>query len=125
MFKTGNVEIKYNYFKPDDNTLEIRFEAPGNSKIDVTHKIIGDSTIITIKGTKKQDNTPKDLKENFVNLRKFGDFELAIPLKVEEFKINAKTPKEGYPKFVNGVFIIQYELATNAETVSAEAKEEI
>ena len=125
MFKTGNVEIKYNYFKPNDNTLEIRFEAPGNSKIGVTHKIIGDSTIITIKGTKKQDNTPKDLKENFVNLREFGDFELAIPLKVEEFKINAKTPKEGYPKFVNGVFIIQYELATNAETVSAEAKEEI
>ena len=30
-FKTGDFEPKYNYFKPDENTLEIRLEVPGRT----------------------------------------------------------------------------------------------
>jgi len=36
-------------------------------------------------------------------MREFGNFELNIPLKVVDFKINQPKPKEGFPKFVNGV----------------------
>ena len=122
MFKTGNFEPKYNYFKPDENTLEIRLEAPGNSKIEISHTVEGDRTIIKLKGAKNKDNSPKEFKDNLVNLREFGDFELDIPLKVEEFKINDQKPKEGYPKFVKGVCVIQYQLATKAETASIEAE---
>ena len=31
-------EPKYNYFKPDENTLEIRLEVPGNVNCDVNLK---------------------------------------------------------------------------------------
>ena len=30
-FKTGDFEPKYNYYKPDEKTLEIRLEVPGNT----------------------------------------------------------------------------------------------
>ena len=46
-FKTGDFEPKYNYFKPDENTLEIRVEAPGNSDCDdINHTVEGEETII-------------------------------------------------------------------------------
>ena len=118
-FKASNFEPKYNYFKPDEKTLEIRLEVPGNVKIDVNHKIIGDETIIEIKGEKKKDSQPKELKQNLYNKREFSKFELNIPLKVEYFKINETKPKEGYPKFLNGVCVIQYELAKEGEDGSA------
>ena len=118
-FKASNFEPKYNYFKPDEKTLEIRLEVPGNVKIDVNHKIIGDETIIEIKGEKKKDSIPKELKQNLYNKREFSKFELNIPLKVEYFKINETKPKEGYPKFLNGVCVIQYELAKEGEDGSA------
>ena len=52
LFKTGNFEPKYNYFKPDPKTLEIRLEVPGNTNCVVNHKIEGDKTIITVVGDK-------------------------------------------------------------------------
>ena len=120
IFKSNNVDIKYNYFKPDEKTLEIRVEIPGNVKIDVNHKDVGDNTIITIKGKKNKDKIPEELKDNLFNLREFGDFEVNIPLKIEEFKINQSKPKEGYPKFSNGICLIQYELFTGGDNTSAE-----
>ena len=120
IFGTGNVEIKYNYFK-DEKTLEIRLEVPGKAEIDVNHTIVGEDAIITIKGKKIQDKNPKELNDNITNLREYGDFELNINLKVEEFKINSQKPKEGYPKFVNGICIIQYELAILGEKTSVTA----
>ena len=114
-FKAGYFEPKYNYFKPDENTLEIRLEIPGNVKLDVNHKIVGDETVISIKGNKIKDSQPKEPNYNLFNKREFSEFELNIPLKVEDFKINKTKPNEGYPKFVNGVCIIQYELASKGE----------
>ena len=124
-FKTGDLEPKYNYFKPDENTLEIRLEAPGNTQIDVSHKVEGDETIITVTGKKVKDNSPKELKDNLFSMREFGNFELNIPLKVVDFKINQPKPKEGFPKFVAGVCCIQYELALKGEKATAKPNESL
>ena len=119
-FKTGDFEPKYNYFKPDNKTLEIRIEIPGNKKCNVFHKILGDEIIITIKGQKLKDNTPEKEEDVLFNIREFSEFELDIPLKVQDFDIKQTKPKEGYPKYVNGVCCIQYELADQAEGVFSE-----
>ena len=118
-FKTGDFEPKYNYFKPDENTLEIRLEVPGKTPCKVSHKIEGDKTIVTVKGTKEKDKQPKEPNYNLFNIREFSDFELMIPLKAEEFKINDTKPKKGYPKYINGICLIQYELAKEGEETEA------
>ena len=122
LFKSGEVELKYNYFKPDENTLEIRVELPGNAKCEVYHKIVGDDTIIIITGNKFKDKEPKEPNYNLHNIREFGDYELNIRLKAEDFKINSEKPKEGYPKFKNGICFIQYELAQKSEKATAEVE---
>jgi hypothetical protein len=119
-FKTGDFEPKYNYFKPDEHTLEVRVEVPGNIKCSVTHKITENKTIIIVKGVKQIDKSPSKPEDMIFNMREFSEFELNIPLKVEEFEISQTTPKKGYPKFVNGVFCVQYELAKEAEPVEKE-----
>ena len=119
-FKTGDFEPKYNYFKADKKTLEIRIEIPGNKKCNVFHKILGDEIIITIKGQKLKDNIPEKEEDVLFNIREFSEFELDIPLKVQDFDIKQTKPKEGYPKYVNGVCCIQYELADQAEGVFSE-----
>ena len=101
---------KYNYFKPDEKTLEIRLEVPGNVKLKPTHTVIGDESIITIKGKKSKDKKPDKIEDNVINLREYGDFELKIPLKVQEFKLISNQPIKGFPKFVNGICKIQYAL---------------
>jgi len=111
----GNYEPKYNYFKPYDNILEIRVEIPGNVHCNVSHDVKDDETIITIKGKKIKDKDPKYLEDNLFNIREFSEFELNIPLKIEDFQINQTRPKNGYPKFINGICIIQYELAEKGE----------
>ena len=125
LFKSGNVELKYNYFKPDENTLELRVELPGTVECFVDHKVIGEDTIITLTGNKYKDKQPKEPNYNIYNIREFGDFELNIRLKVEDYKITSKKPKEGYPKFVNGVCLIQYELSQKAEQASAKVDSEL
>jgi len=65
------------------------------------------------------------LKDNLFSMREFGNFELNIPLKVVDFKINQPKPKEGFPKFVNGVCWIQYELALKGEKASAKPNESL
>ena len=124
LFKTDKFEPKYNYFKPDERTLEIRLEIPGNCKCSAIHKVIGEETIITIKGKKNRDKTPK-LEDDLYDIREYTEFELNIPLKVEEFKIQSEKPKDEYPKFINGVCLIQYELTPKAVEAEggAEAKE--
>ena len=123
-FKTCDFEPKYNYFKSDGNAFGVRLEASGNTICDVNHKIIGDKTIITIKGNKKRDNQPKKPNYNLFNIREFSEFELNIPLKTEEFQINQTRPKNGYPKFKNGICIIQYELAEKGETIKAQTDDD-
>ena len=119
--KNKKFEPKYNYFKPDDKTLEIRLEIPGNFVCNADNKIVGDKTKIIFKGNKKPDKSPKNPEENLVNLREFNDFEVNIDLPVEEFQISPPNPKEGYPKKINGIYIIQYELASKGKEISLNA----
>ena len=111
-FKTGFYEPKYNCFKPDDNTLEIRIEIPGN----VTYQVMAYSknslTIIHFKGTKKYDRIPENPADNISCTREFNAFEIFIPLPIEEYKINSEKPKEG-PILKNGICIIRYELVNH------------
>ena len=99
--------------------MEIRLEVPGRTPLTTFHNIVGDDTIVTIKGTKMKDTNPKEPNYNIVNIREFSDFELNIPLKAEQYKINGTKPKEGYPKYNSGVCLIQYELAKKAEETNA------
>ena len=124
LFKTGNFEPKYNYFKPDPKTLEIRLEVPGNTNCVVNHKIEGDKTIITVVGDKNRDKTPKDENDNIKDIREFGKFELKIPLPVEQFKITGTTTKEKL-QFKNGLCIIKYELASDGDDVEGKPDEEV
>ena len=123
LFKTGNFEPKYNYFKKDENTLEIRLEVPGNVKCNVEHKVIEDKTMIIDKGEKKKDKEPAKPNYNLFNIREFSEFELNIPLKTEDLQITKL--KDNYPIFKNGVCFIQYELFSKTKNQSAVVEEEI
>ena len=108
-FKTDKFEPKFSYFKPKEDILEIRLEIPGNTKYSFNHKVIGSETIVTAKGTKLKDNNPKN-PEDLIGNREFSEFEISIPFKAEEILIKESIPKEGYPKSINGVALVQYEL---------------
>ena len=124
-FKSNNFIPKYNYFLADNNTLEIRLEAPGNPNFTVSWSIEKEYTIITIKGKKENDVKPKKFDDNIFCNREFGEFELNIPLKTENFQISKNEPKEGYPKLLNGVIIIQYEIGIHGNEVSIKEYEKI
>ena len=113
LFQTDHYEPKYNYFKPDDETIELRVEIPGNVECKATYAVHGDETIITIKGEKKKDSKPEKFEENLFNIREFSEFELNIPLKVQDYQIIKEKDKG---KFINGIYIIQFQLPTKEET---------
>ena len=69
--------------------------------------------------TKNKDSKPEKLEDNLYNIREFSKFELNIPLKAEKFKINQTKPKDGYPKYNNGICLIQYEFAKEGEKIKA------
>ena len=116
-FKTGDFEPKYNCFKPDKDTLEVRVEVPGNASCGINKKIEGDKTILHIYGEKKIDQTPKNPDDVFLNFREYNKFEIFIPLKVQDFEISSNKAEK---KVKNGVFCFQYELAEEGEAVGAE-----
>ena len=121
-FNELKFQPKYNYFKPEeDNVLEIRIEAPGKVKINADYKVVGKETIITFKGNKMKDRVPTKISDNLFNIRTFGEFEINIPLKVEDYGIDKLN--EGYPKFENGIYYIQYILAKKGETISVITEE--
>ena len=112
-FSNRSLWAKYNYFKPDDETIELRVEIPGNVECKTTYAVHGDETIITIKGEKKKDSKPEKFEENLFNIREFSEFELNIPLKVQDYQIIKEKDKG---KFINGIYIIQFQLPTKEET---------
>jgi len=116
-FNELKFQPKYNYFKVYDNVLEIRIEVPGKVKINADYKVVDKETIITFEGKKMKDRFPKKISDNLFNIRTFGEFEINIPLEVQDYRI--KFTNEGYPKFDNGIYIIQYTLAEKGETISA------
>ena len=71
----------YNYFLKDDKLI-LRLETPGNVNISVEYIIGEKCNIIQIKGEKKKDKEPFDLKDNTYNDREFGEFSIDIPIMI-------------------------------------------
>ena len=71
----------YNYFLQDDKLI-LRLETPGNVNISVEYIIGEKCNIIQIKGEKKIDKEPFDLKDNTYNDREFGEFSIDIPIMI-------------------------------------------
>ena len=108
--KANGFEPNYNYYKKD-NKIIIRVEVPGNSNISSKIEYSGEYSIIRLSGIKKQDKEPK-LEDNLYNTREFGDFNLDIPLKTEDFNVKNNKPKKEEKK---GVIILEYEYESKSE----------
>ena len=120
---TNNFKPKYNYFKPDDKTLEIRLEIPGNPTFNTERTIEKNFYKLIITGTKKPDKSPKNPDDNIINLRQFTDYEVIISLPKEEFPSISEKQKEGYPKFANGLIITQFDLTPKEKEPAFEINE--
>ena len=116
--KTKKIEPKYNYFKPAENILEIRLEIPGDVRLDISHKIDKDITMITVKGIKRQDKEPKKFDDILYNTREFGEFEVNIPLKTEAFRISQTNQNNVKAKMMSGLCVLQYTLDLPGETTN-------
>lgn len=123
MFYKGIDEFKYNYFKPEDNILEIRVELPGNVKMDLKPKVVGNLSTLTISINKRLDRIPKYFHDNIKCTRVFGKFDINIEYEDEYYSIDPKGLNKGYPKFINGICIIQYTLISKEEIKFPEIKE--
>ena len=108
-FKTGSFEPKYNYYKLDPATLELKLEIPGNASCKATCKVEKENTVIRIEGTKKKDAIPKEENDNIYNIREFSNFEVLIPLLTEKYKIVGNKPK-GKPEHKDGIWKFKFEL---------------
>ena len=123
-FKTSGFQPKYNCYKSDDNTLEIRLEIPGNITYNIEKYVEKDKTKIKVTGNKKQDKFPPKEENIIYNNREFTNYEVIIPLPTEKYLIASENPKEGYPQQKGGLLSIQYELSSKGKIISNETKEE-
>ena len=98
-------EPNFNYYEKEEKII-IRVEAPGNCSIRSEINYSGEYTIIRLKGAKIEDKEPKK-GGNLHTTREFGDFNLDIPLKTEEYKIKNQKPKISDKK---GVLILEYKI---------------
>ena len=123
-FKKNGFEPRYNYFK-NGNCLEIRAELPGNVKPVVNKpQYLDENTIISLYGEKIKDKDPEKLEDNYFNSREFGNFNLEIPLKTSDFKINPSIKEN---KIKNGILFLKYDFYTDEkdEKISLTVDEEI
>ena len=113
-------EPNYNYFK-NNNKIIIRVEAPGNSIISSKLEYSGECTFIRLSGVKKLDKEPKNKSDNIVTTREFGEFNLDIPLKTEDYNVKNEKPKICDKK---GIIILEYECEGKIEKYDYAGKEE-
>ena len=95
----------YNYYKKN-NKIIVKIEAPGNMSINCNITLAGEYNIINISGKKAKDKD-FNITDNIFNSRKFGDFIINIPLKVDEFLLKNEPPKSDFKR---GVFILEFDL---------------
>ena len=107
-FKGNGFEPRYNFFRKD-KYLEIRVEVPGNVDIPQVQRALyfGDSTNIKIYGNKKKDKYPTKIEDNIENTRDFGEFNIDINFKTEEFKIISKPVSQ---TIKNGILFVRYQI---------------
>ena len=108
IFKGSGFEPLYNFFKTD-KYLEIRVEIPGNVDVKKVGRAeyIGDLTHISIIGEKKRDKLPKNKDDNIESTREYGEFNVDITFKTEEFKIKSVTKTQ---TIKNGILYVKYEI---------------
>ena len=99
----------YNIYKKD-NKIIIKLEIPGNEKIESKIDYQGNHNVITVKGQKKLDKEPENVKDNIYTNREFGEFIIEIPLKMSEYRLSNKDPKFTRKE---GITFIEYELSNN------------
>lgn len=119
ILKKCNFEPNYNIFKKD-NKINVRVEAPGNCYIKATLLFEGEYNIIKINGIKKQDKIPVKLEDNIFNTRKYGDFDLNIPLKIKEYPLIDERPSIRDGK---GIFLLEYNLMEKIEFQQCEEED--
>ena len=107
-FKGNGFEPQYNFFR-NDKYLEIKVELPGTVEISKVKRAlyIGDTTNIKINGNKKKDKYPTKIEDNIENTRDFGEFNIDINFKTEEFKINSIPASQ---TIKNGILVVKYEI---------------
>ena len=121
--KGNGFEPNFNYYKNGDgNKICIKVEVPGNidnikSKIEFS----GELTIINITGIKKKDKEPKNDVDILHNTREYGEFNLDIPLKTEDYHlVSNKKPQMVIKK---GLIIIEYEFERKPEEFEYQEKD--
>ena len=92
--------------KKEKKKIVVRVEEPGNSKIESKLEYSGEYTVIRLTGTKKQDKEPKNNTDNIHTTREFGEFNLDIPLKTEDYNIKNIKPNVFDKK---GIIVLEYE----------------
>ena len=123
-FKNLGFQPKYNCYKVDDKTLEIRLEIPGNLSYNIEKYVEADKTKIRITGEKKQDKNPPNEENIIYNNREFTNYEVIISLSTEKYLIASQSPKKGYPMEKRGLLIIQYELLAKGNILSDETNKD-
>ena len=118
--RTNGFMPVYNYYK-QDNKLIIGIEVPGNCDFSANVEVEGEYTYIRIKGNKKKDKEPKEIKDNIYINRELGEFSLDIPLKTTDYNIKNETPdiKNG-----KGVYKITYTIDKVMTAAEYKQKEE-
>jgi HSP20 family molecular chaperone IbpA len=112
--RTNGFMPLYNYYRKGDKLI-VRLEAPGNCTLQSSLENIGEYVTIRIKGVKKKDKEPEDVKDNIYTNREIGDFSLDIGLKASEYILKSEDPKIIAK---NGVFVIEYTIEENKKKVT-------
>ena len=100
-------EPKYSIHKRD-NKLIFEIELSGNKNVDIFRPFfVEDKTIIIIKGKKLPDKVPKESKDNILDIRYYGNFEMKIMWETQDYAIN---PDIKSYKFLDGILYLEYEL---------------
>ena len=110
--KGNGFEPNFNYYKKEvenekgkEKRIVVRVESPGNSKIESKIEYSGEYTVIRLTGTKRPDKEPKNNTDNIHTTREFGEFNLDIPLKTEDYNIKNIKP-DIYEK--KGIIVLEY-----------------
>ena len=120
-FKANGFEPTYNIFKNKENTkFIVRVELPGNCSILSDSERVGEYHVIKISGEKRKDKEPEKIEENIFNRREYGKYSLEIPLKEDkEDKLSDDPPTI---KKIEGVYILEYNIAKKRDKIGVEGE---
>ena len=126
--KGNGFEPNFNYYKKEvenykgkEKRIVVRVEAPGNSKIESKIEYSGEYTVIRLTGTKRPDKEPKNNTDNIHTTREFGEFNLDIPLKTEDYNIKNIKPNIFDKKVI---IILEYEYEDFSQKYKYDGRED-